>query len=172
MIRVLAIDRDPLIRQTIRRALTRPTYAVSLAESGSIGVERYRRGLHDLVIADELMPGREGALTIIELRALAPLLPILVISADGRIFKHHQLLERARELGATPRFQASRRRSCALRLAARWWKENIRRPSGFPIRGGIDLGQCGIRWPGDTALKRNARDRNFYKATCRKTAGA
>ena len=123
MIRVLAIDRDPLIRQTIRRALAQPTYAVSLAESGSIGVERYRRGLHDLVIVDLLMPGRGGALTIIELRVLAPLPPILVISGDGRIFRHDQLLERARELGATATlakpFTADELRAAVLRCLPR-----------------------------------------------------
>jgi DNA-binding response OmpR family regulator len=101
MIRVLAIDGDPLIRKAIKCALTRPTYALSLAESGSIGVERYQRGLHELVITDLLTRGPEGALTIIELRVLAPSLPILVISGDGRIFRRDQLLESAREFGAT-----------------------------------------------------------------------
>ena len=128
MIRLLAIDRDLLTRQTIRRALSRPTYAVSLAESGSIGMERYRRGLHDLVITDLLMPGREGALTVIELRALAPLLPILVISGDGRIFRRDQLLEQAQELGATATlaksFTADELRAAVSRCLP--WGSNIR----------------------------------------------
>ena len=100
MIRVLVIDDDPAIRRTIARMLAPPDYAVTLAEDGRVGVEHYRQRGCDVVITDMVMPVKEGIETILELRTIAPTLPILAISV-GEESGIADLLKLSHRLGAT-----------------------------------------------------------------------
>ena len=107
MIRVLLIDDDPAVRRTIARMLAPPDYEVTLAEDGRVGVEHYRQRGCDVVITDMVMPVKEGIETILELRAIAPSLPILAISVgweprSGDLLKLSHRLAHCR--GRNPEF--------------------------------------------------------------------
>jgi CheY-like chemotaxis protein len=100
VIRVLVIDDDIVVRRTLARMLAPPAYEVTLAEHGRAGVEHYRRVRHDVVVTDVLMPVQEGVETILELRGMAPSLPILAISVGGGA-RGAALLKLTQRLGAT-----------------------------------------------------------------------
>ena len=58
--RLLLIDDDPLMLDTLRGLLGPAGYDVETAESGEEGIERYRRDRFDCVITDARMSGVSG----------------------------------------------------------------------------------------------------------------
>lgn len=85
MSRILVIDDDPLIRQTIRFALEEAGFSVDEAESGVDGCLAAADGDFDLMITDILMPDKDGIETIIEVKRTKPSLRILAMSGGGKI---------------------------------------------------------------------------------------
>lgn len=85
MARILVIDDDPLMQQTIRRILERDGHAVHTAGDGHDGVTELGARRYDLVITDIMMPRQEGIETIRSIRATSQALPILAISGGGSI---------------------------------------------------------------------------------------
>ncbi|MFN4354250.1 response regulator [Parvibaculum sp.] len=98
MSRVLVIDDDPLIRQTIRFALEEAGFCVDEAESGVDGCLAVTDGNFDLMITDILMPDKDGIETIIEVKRTQPDLRILAMSGGGKI-DGGEFLNLARRLG-------------------------------------------------------------------------
>lgn len=96
--RVLVIDDDPLIRQTIRFALEEAGFDVGEAESGVDGCRAVADGDFDLMITDILMPDKDGIETIIEVKRTHPSLRILAMSGGGKI-DGGEFLNLARRLG-------------------------------------------------------------------------
>lgn len=84
MARLLLIDDDTLVRQTLEQALARAGYAVFAAGNGREGLAVLDRETVDLVITDIIMPEAEGIETIRELRRRAPAIPIIAISGGGQ----------------------------------------------------------------------------------------
>jgi CheY-like chemotaxis protein len=101
LVRVLAIDDDPFILRMIGRMLVDFNCAVTTACSGPEGIDRLRQSSFDLVISDVAMPVSQGVKTIRAMRALQPSLPILAISGGGWLIAGSDLLDLAREIGAT-----------------------------------------------------------------------
>jgi CheY-like chemotaxis protein len=100
MARILLIDDDRLVRQSIRLALADSGHQIDEAENGADGLEQVAAARPDLVITDLIMPEREGIETILALRRMAPHLPIIAMSGGGRIGPG-DLLAAAKRLGAT-----------------------------------------------------------------------
>ena len=84
---VLLVEDEELVARTVRRILEAAGHSVILAGDGREALAAYREHRDEVqaVVLDLTMPGLGGAATYRELRALAPLLPILVTSgyADG-----------------------------------------------------------------------------------------
>lgn len=85
MAKILVIDDDPLMQQTIRRILERDTHEVHTASDGHDGVALLGARRYDLVITDIMMPRQEGIETIRSIREQASGLPILAISGGGSL---------------------------------------------------------------------------------------
>jgi CheY-like chemotaxis protein len=99
MFHILLIDEDAQFRLVIARVLRLDGYDVSEAEDGAAGVACWRERPADLVITDLRMPRAEDGLeTMLQLRALAPAVPIMVISGD-RVPEDPELLRDAQLLG-------------------------------------------------------------------------
>jgi DNA-binding response OmpR family regulator len=99
MARILIIDDDAALRRTMGKILERMGHSVEEAEDGAMGLSLFRKGGHDLVVTDLLMPEKEGIETIMELRAEAPGVKILAVSG-GMSLDRTGLLEDAEALGA------------------------------------------------------------------------
>jgi DNA-binding response OmpR family regulator len=98
--RILVAEDDPTVRASLGKILTIAGYEVLLAVNGAEATRIWRQRGADLVILDLFMPEKDGVEAIIELRAHAPQLPILVMSGGGTTQKM-DLLPEAKLLGAT-----------------------------------------------------------------------
>jgi two-component system, chemotaxis family, chemotaxis protein CheY len=99
MAKILVIDDDAIVRETVIQVLEDHGHQVRSAEDGRRGVAAFRAERPDLVITDIIMPEQEGIQTITEIRALAPGAKIIAISGGGRI-GNADFLKMARHLGA------------------------------------------------------------------------
>ena len=81
MQRILVVDDDHSIRESIRLALDTIGMTAVTAESGERALEAFD-GAFDGAIVDLMMPGINGFETIRALRARAPDLPVIVVSGS------------------------------------------------------------------------------------------
>jgi len=79
--RILVVDDDPGVRESLRRSLAFNGYDVELAEDGqkALGCIALRRP--DAVVLDVMMPGLDGLETCRRLRAAGEDLPVLMLTA-------------------------------------------------------------------------------------------
>ena len=89
--RILVIDDEPTALDLLRRILEMNGYEVLSAVNGQKGVELFQQYPCDLVITDMVMPIKDGLQTILDLRSIAPALPIIAISGGGAISKERYL---------------------------------------------------------------------------------
>lgn len=80
--RILVVDDDDPIRESIRLALDTIGIETVPAESGERALEAFGHGAFDGAIVDLMMRGMNGLDTIRALRARAPDLPIIVVSGS------------------------------------------------------------------------------------------
>jgi CheY-like chemotaxis protein len=121
MTKVLVIDDDALVRNTISRMLRCWGYEVVIAEDGNRGVELFQTAEPALVITDIIMPDKDGIETIREIRAAQPDARIIAMSGGGRI-GNLDFLSFAAKLGATEiiskPFDPATLRDCVTRCLA------------------------------------------------------
>ena len=99
MARILVIDDDNHIRETVRRVLEARGHNVRVVEDGADGIDSIAESAPDLVITDIFMPGQDGIETLVELRKAFPKLKVIVMSG-GDSSGVMNLLEDAKLLGA------------------------------------------------------------------------
>jgi CheY-like chemotaxis protein len=83
MHRVLIIDDERDVRDSIRRVLERAGFEVRTAESVDLGLESLREAPSDVVITDIIMPKVGGVQAIQHLRREYPSVRIVAISGGG-----------------------------------------------------------------------------------------
>jgi CheY-like chemotaxis protein len=102
MARILLIDDDDLLRDTVLQMLELDGHQVVDAADGLTGLKRFGDGRgFDAVITDILMPGIDGTRVIVELRRRRPGLPVLAISGGRRVLSPEFNLQSAALAGAT-----------------------------------------------------------------------
>ena len=106
MARILVIDDNSLVRETIKAMLEWGGHDVSTAVDGEDGCVQFSRSQFDLVICDMFMPGKDGIETVKEPRGAAPAIPIIGMTGGGSYravsnLDPDGLLRMARVLGAT-----------------------------------------------------------------------
>lgn len=99
MARILVIDDEELIRETIRMKLEQSGHQVIEASNGVEGLLVLERTSVDLVVTDIIMPEQEGIETIRRIRDRDPAVGIIAISGGGRT-RNFGFLEFAKKLGA------------------------------------------------------------------------
>jgi CheY-like chemotaxis protein len=70
------------VRRAVAQLLAKAGYEVTQAGDGREGMQLWREDPADLVVTDIHMPGQSGLEMIAQLRALAPEVPIIVISGS------------------------------------------------------------------------------------------
>jgi DNA-binding response OmpR family regulator len=80
MTKILIIDDDAELRETLTYILEDEGYEIILSGDGIDGVEKFAREQPDLVITDIFMPRQEGIQTIREILAIDPGAKILAAS--------------------------------------------------------------------------------------------
>ncbi|MFN7914422.1 MAG: sigma-54 dependent transcriptional regulator [Vicinamibacterales bacterium] len=83
--RILVIDDEAAIRDSLRMTLEYEGYEVVLAATGQEGLTLAEREAPDLVILDVKMPGMDGIEVLERLRTMNDALPVIVVSGHGTI---------------------------------------------------------------------------------------
>jgi CheY-like chemotaxis protein len=100
MASILVIDDDRQFRRYLVQVLTREGHEVREAQDGFAGIESAKAHRPDLVIADILMPERDGLEVIRDVKRDSPDSKIIAISGGGSQV-HVDFLPAAKKLGAT-----------------------------------------------------------------------
>ena len=96
---ILLVDDDLQVLDVLGEMLRLEGHDVVTAVNGVVALEKMRSDPFDLVIADIIMPEKEGLETISDIRRRHAELPIIAISGGGRIGPD-DYLEAARHIGA------------------------------------------------------------------------
>ena len=83
--RILVIDDELAIRESLRMILEYDGYECLLAPTGQEGIALVERETPDLVFLDIKMPGMDGLETLRRIRDLDEILPIVIISGHGTV---------------------------------------------------------------------------------------
>ena len=81
--RILVVDDEAAIRDTMRMILEYEGYECITAASGAEGLTAAEREAPDLVFLDIKMPGMDGLETLSRLRGMNDTLPVVIVSAHG-----------------------------------------------------------------------------------------
>ena len=85
MSRILVIDDERSIRNTLKDILEYEKYEVELAEDGNKGLDKVKNAEFDIVLCDIKMPGIDGIEVLENLTVMAPDTPVVMISGHGNI---------------------------------------------------------------------------------------
>jgi two-component system nitrogen regulation response regulator NtrX len=81
--RILVVDDEPAIRDTMRMILDYDGYETVLAASGQEGLALIERDPPDMVFLDIKMPGLDGLEVLTRVRQINETLPVVIVSAHG-----------------------------------------------------------------------------------------
>ncbi|MFW6275376.1 MAG: sigma-54-dependent transcriptional regulator [bacterium] len=85
MQKILVIDDEKSIRNTLKDILEYEKYKVDLAEDGLVGVEMAKKNNYDVVLCDIKMPGMDGMEVLEKLMADNPDNTVVMISGHGTV---------------------------------------------------------------------------------------
>jgi two-component system, OmpR family, response regulator MprA len=83
--RILVVDDEPAVRESLRRALQLEGYDVELAGDGDEALERLSANSVDAVVLDVSMPRRDGLETCRQLRSEGNSIPVLMLTARDEV---------------------------------------------------------------------------------------
>ncbi len=83
--RILVVDDEQSIRDTLRMTLEYEGFEVEDADSGAAALEKVRLRIPDAVILDIKMSGMDGMETLERLRSETPGLPVILLTGHGSI---------------------------------------------------------------------------------------
>ena len=150
-IRILVVDDEPAIRRALRAPLLELGFQVAEASRGEEALQMLRGAVFDVVLLDINMPGIGGIETLRRIRAIAPRLPVLMLTVrDGEEGKVEAL-----ELGAddyvTKPF-STRELIARIRTAVRRMRAPLR-----PEDAAIEIGEIRLDPAKRTVTKRGAQ---------------
>ena len=85
MPRILVIDDEKSIRNTLKDVLEYEKYEVSLAEDGASGIDLFAQGAYDVVLCDIKMAKMDGIEVLQKLLEISSDVPVIMISGHGNI---------------------------------------------------------------------------------------
>ncbi|HZH72746.1 MAG TPA: sigma-54 dependent transcriptional regulator [Mariniphaga sp.] len=85
MSKILVIDDERSIRNTLKDILEYEKYDVDLAEDGKKGLEMVKNTEYQIILCDIKMPGMDGIEVLEKLQEMAPDTPVVMISGHGNI---------------------------------------------------------------------------------------
>jgi two-component system nitrogen regulation response regulator NtrX len=85
MSKILVIDDEKSIRNTLKDVLEYEKYQVDLAEDGRTGIELFSNNSYDVVLCDIKMQEMDGIEVLEKLQDISTLTPVIMISGHGNI---------------------------------------------------------------------------------------
>ena len=93
MATILVVDDEKDVCEYMRDLLENAGYKVITAENGNAAIKIFKQSPADLVITDLLMPEKDGAEMVIELRSDFPDVKVIIITGNGKNLKAEDHLE-------------------------------------------------------------------------------
>ncbi len=87
---ILAVDDSQTMRDVVKETLESAGYQVTVAENGLDGLEKFKHGNFDLVIADINMPVMDGITMIKEIRKINTEVPIITLTTESEESKKQE----------------------------------------------------------------------------------
>ena len=85
MSKILVIDDERAIRNTLKEVLEYEKHEVDLAEDGPTGVELFTNNQYEIVLCDIKMPKMDGIEVLQKIYEISPDIPVIMISGHGNI---------------------------------------------------------------------------------------
>jgi len=85
MSKILVIDDERAIRNTLKEVLEYEKYEVDLAEDGIKGIEMFSANSYDIVLCDIKMAKMDGIEVLVKISELSTTTPVVMISGHGNI---------------------------------------------------------------------------------------
>lgn len=85
MSKILIIDDERAIRNTLGEILQHEGYKIEVAENGEEGFEKFKKNTYDVVLCDIKMPKMDGLEFLEKSREVNPDVPLIMISGHGNI---------------------------------------------------------------------------------------
>ncbi len=101
--RILIIDDDEELVESLREVLLDEGYEIDVAWNGREGIRLQGKSPYNLIITDIIMPEEDGLEVIMWVRSSHPKTRVIAISGGG-YFDSREYLLMAKELGATKVF--------------------------------------------------------------------
>src|SRR6059058_1202655 len=98
--RILVIDDEADIRESLELLLSGENYGVDLAENATTGLQKFESGTYDLVLLDLMMPDRSGMDVLADIRERDRETPVFLLTAYGSV----EIAVRALKSGANDYF--------------------------------------------------------------------
>jgi DNA-binding NtrC family response regulator len=83
--KILIIDDESGIRDSLETLLTLEGFRIDLAVDGRTGLDQLTRNTYDLLLLDLALPGESGIDLLPRIKALVPDLPVIMITAYGTV---------------------------------------------------------------------------------------
>ncbi len=84
-VRILVVEDEHKVASFIRRGLEEEGYAVDVAADGETGLAMALEGVHDLILLDVHLPGRNGFSVLRELRERKAATPVLLLTVRATV---------------------------------------------------------------------------------------
>src|SRR3989344_5394300 len=83
--RILVVEDEHLIANSIKKGLQQERYAVDVAYDGQTGFDLAVSEDYDLIVLDLMLPGMDGLTFCRQLRAKNIHIPVLILTARGQV---------------------------------------------------------------------------------------
>ena len=85
MAKILVIDDEKSIRETLKDILEYEDHKVDIAEDGEVGLEQFKNNKYDIVLLDIKMPKKDGIEVLEDIFSVATDVPVIMISGHANI---------------------------------------------------------------------------------------
>jgi two-component system response regulator AtoC len=83
--KILVIDDEPILRESLETALRTSNYEVDTARTGEEGLDRFKKENPDLVLLDHWLPGMNGDEVLRRIKEEDSDVPVIIMTAQGSI---------------------------------------------------------------------------------------
>src|SRR5947208_4752641 len=84
-IRILVVDDEPMMSDSLRRHLEEEGYAIDTAASGAEAIDLFDGGAHHLVICDLQLPDMDGLTLLRHMKDAKPNTEVIVVTGYGSV---------------------------------------------------------------------------------------
>jgi two-component system, NtrC family, response regulator AtoC len=83
--KILIIDDEPTLRESLQIALSGSGYEVKAARTGEEGLDLFEKEIPDLVLLDHWLPGINGDQVLQKIKEVNPEIPVIIMTAQGSV---------------------------------------------------------------------------------------